>query len=213
TPGFGMDSRFGGFMQYRYQDERVRTGSIVLPRRLFGYILQFSPSRRVSQISLNGTAGTDIDFAASRPATGTTINLSTSLYPTDHLSLQLLYNTRWLNVDNAAGMEQRLFTAHVSRLKATYTFTARLFVRGIAQYVSNDRDPSLYSSSVAAQSGDFGGALLVACKLKQESGVFLGDGGNREANQQPDRAPPHPRACAKPTDDFHRCTQLYRRYV
>ena len=41
-------------------------------------------------------------------------------------------------------MSQRLFTARISRVRGTYTFTAQLFARGIVQYVSTDRDPQLY---------------------------------------------------------------------
>src|SRR6187200_1343613 len=69
-----------------------------------GCILQLSPSRRVSQISVDGTTGTDVDFAESRPATGTTINARVALYPTDHLSVELRRDQRWLNVDDEAGV-------------------------------------------------------------------------------------------------------------
>ena len=187
-PGVGMDSRFGGFMQYRYQEERVRAGSIVLPRRLFGYIVQFSPSRRVSQISVDGTTGTDVDFAESRPATGTTINARVALYPTDHLSVELRRNQRWLNVDDEAGVARRLFTANVSRVRTTYTFTSRLFVRGIAQYVSTDRDPTLYTTTVSERSGTFGGSLLLAYKLNWQSVMFVGYGDNRQLTDEHDLA-------------------------
>src|SRR5262249_10280624 len=32
VPGFGMDSKLNGFMQYRFVDERVRAKSVELPR-------------------------------------------------------------------------------------------------------------------------------------------------------------------------------------
>ncbi|MBZ5559864.1 MAG: carbohydrate binding family 9 domain-containing protein [Acidobacteriia bacterium] len=183
-PGFGMDTRYNGFMQVRYIDDEIRSGDRTFPRHQFGYIAQFSPSRVVAQVSLDGTAGTDIDFANSRPARGTTINLSARINPTQHVDLSLVQNQRWLDVDDAAGASQRLFIARVSRVKGTYTFTSRLFVRGIAQYTYTSRDPLLYTSSASARSGDFGGSLLLAYKLNWQSVMFVGYGDDRELSDQ-----------------------------
>ena len=56
-----------------------------------------------------------------------------------------------------------------------------MFLRGIAQYVSTDRDPSLYTSSdVAARSATLSGQLLFAYKLNWQSVLFLGYGDDRE---------------------------------
>jgi hypothetical protein len=182
-PGLAMDARMNGFMQYRYIDERIRTGAIVLPRHLFGYIAQFSPSRAISAISVDGTAGRDIDFANSRPAGGATINLNATLHPTDHLELAIIRNQRWLNVDTTRG-STRLLTAHISRIKGTYTFTSRFFVRSIVQYVSTDRDPALFTTTVADRSGDYGSSLLLAYKVNWQSVMFVGFGDNRELTDQ-----------------------------
>jgi len=76
-------------------------------------------------------------------------------------------------------VNRRLFSARVSRLRTTYTFTSRLFVRGVAQYVSTDRDPSLYLSEVAARSGAFSGSALFAYKLNWQSVMFVGYGDDR----------------------------------
>jgi hypothetical protein len=179
-PGFGMDTKWDGFMQFRYMDDRVRAGERVMDRRQFGYVVQFSPSRRLSQLSLDGRSGQDIDFANGRPGHGTSINLSGRVNPTQHLELALVQNHRWLSVDDAAGDGQRLFTARVSRVRGTYTFTARLFVRGITQYVTTERNPSLYLSPVTPRSGALNGSLLLAYKLNWQSVVFVGYGDDRE---------------------------------
>jgi hypothetical protein len=179
TPGVGMDARFGGFMQFRFVDEDVRAGDRVIGRRQFGYIAQFSPSRRVSQISLNGLTGEEIDFDNARPGHGTTLNLRARLNATDHLELELVQNQRWVNVTVGSPESRRLFTARVSRVRATYTFTSNLFVRGIAQYVFTDRDPSLYVSQMDARSGDFSGSALLAYKLNWQSVMFVGYGDER----------------------------------
>jgi len=74
---------------------------------------------------------------------------------------------------------RRLFFARVSRVKGTYTFTSRLFTRTIVQYVSTDRDPSLYSHPVPARSGTFGGSVLLGYKLNWQSVMFVGYGDDR----------------------------------
>jgi hypothetical protein len=180
-PGFGMDSRWNGFLQFRLIDENIRAGDHTIGRRRFGYIAQFSPSRRVSFLSINGTTGQEIDFANSRPGTGTTINLAATFDPTNHLNLQLVQNQRWVNVDDAAQVSRRLFIARVSRIRGTYTFTARLFARSIVQYVSTNRDVALYTSDPPApKSGTLSGQLLLAYKLNWQSVMFAGYGDDRE---------------------------------
>jgi len=180
-PGFGMDSKANGFMQFRLIDDAIRTpAGDVIGRRQFGYILLFSPSRLFSQVEADGFLGQDIDFDNSRPAHGTTINSSATIRPTKHFEVALVENQQWLSVARGPDDWQRLFAARVSRLKGTYTFTARLFVRAIAQYVSTDRDPALYRFAVTSRSGDFGASLLLAYKINWQSVMFLGYGDDRE---------------------------------
>ena len=183
-PGIGLNTRWSGFLQFRYIDNPTRAGDLLIGRKQFGYYAQFSPSRRFSAVGLNGTLGQEIDFANARPGRGSTINASATLQPTDHLALDLLENMRWLNVDGPQSVDARLFIERISRIKSTYTFTSRFFVRVIAQYDATTRDPSLYSSSVDAQSGTFGGSALVAYKLNWQSVMFVGYGDDRELSDQ-----------------------------
>jgi hypothetical protein len=181
VPGFGMDTLWNGFLQFRLHDEQARAGAGTLGRRYFGYIAQFSPSRRVTSVAADGTTGQQIDFANARRGTGTTVNLSARLNPTNHLDLSLVQNQRWIHVDDTLGTARRLFIARVSRLRGTYTFTPRLFVRGIAQYVSTDRDPRLYlAADTTARSATFSGQALLAYKLNWQSVMFVGYGDDRE---------------------------------
>jgi hypothetical protein len=182
-PGVGMDTRYSGFMQFRFLDDRTRAGDVVIGRRLFGYIAQFSPSRVVSRIGVDGTAGRDIDFANARPARGATVNLNATLHPTDHLELALIENQRFLNVDRPGG-SGRFLTQRVSRLRGTYTFTSRLFARGIAQYVATSRDPLLSPTEVSARSGELSGSALLAYKINWQSVMFVGYGDERELNDR-----------------------------
>jgi hypothetical protein len=77
-----------------------------------------------------------------------------------------------------------LFTARVERVKANYTFTAKSFVRLIGQYVSTDRDPSLFIQPVAAHDGTFNGSVLLAYKINWQSVMFVGYGDERELTDQ-----------------------------
>jgi hypothetical protein len=183
-PGFGMDTRLNGFVQLRYIDDRSRAGDRLLRRRQFGYVASFSPSRRVTSVGVNGTIGRDIDFANAQPADGATINLNGTVQPTNHLEVVLLQNLRLLNVDDQFGRQARLLTQRVSRVRTTYTFTSRLFVRAIGQYVGTTRDPQLFLEAVADRSGAFGGSVLFAYKLNWQSVMFAGYGDDRELSDQ-----------------------------
>src|SRR5262249_52596811 len=116
------------------------------------------------------------------------------LVPTDHLSLNLIQNTRSLDVA-AGGVSGRLFIEQVSRAKATYTFTSKMFVRAIGQYVETRRDPSLYTFAVTEKSGAFNGCTLFAYKLNWQSVMFVGYGDDREL-----APPPGPARRLQPVD-------------
>src|SRR5207247_708842 len=126
--------------------------------------------------------GEEIDFANARAGNGPTINVNATVNATQHLAFDLVQNQRWLNLD-ADGRRQRLFLARVSRVKGTYTFTSRLFARGIAQYVSTTRDPSLYMDRVTAKSATLNGSALVAYKLNWQSVMFVGYGDDRALSE------------------------------
>jgi hypothetical protein len=184
SPGAGMDTKLNGFMRFRYENDVVRSGTQLFPRQQFVYTVQVSPSRTVSQVTLDGFIGQEVDFANSRPGHGGTINVNATLHPGGHLELALLQASRLLNVDDAAGVGKRLFNAQVSRVRGTYTFTARSFTRVIGQYVSTHRDSSLYLDPTPATSGTFSGSALFAYKLNWQSVLFVGYGDDRELSDQ-----------------------------
>jgi hypothetical protein len=179
-PGMGMDTRWNGFMQFRFIDDKVRAGEQLIERKQFGYVVRFSPSRRVTQVSVDGVSGQEIDFANSRAGTGTTVNFSATVHPTEHLELNVVHNQRALDVDTTSGASGRLLTSRVTRLHSTYNFTARMFVRVIAQWTATTRDPQLFINTVSRKDGDFSGSALLAYKLNWQSVLFLGYGDNRD---------------------------------
>src|SRR5262249_16704572 len=143
------------------------------------FFVQFDPPRWISRLTINGHAGQDIDFANARAGNGGEISVQTSIRPTDHLTLDFVGDRQWLNVRSGEGRSGRLFTAQVTRLKTTYTFSARSCLRLIGQYVKTDRDPSLYTFSVSQKSGNFDGSALFAYKLNWQTVFFLGYGDSR----------------------------------
>ena len=96
----------------------------------------------------------------------------------------LIANTAFLSVDDASGAGRWLYTSRVQRVRANYTFTARSFVRAIAQYVSNDRDPSLFLAPQPAHDGFFSGSVLFAYKINWQSVMFVGYGDDRTLDEQ-----------------------------
>jgi hypothetical protein len=178
--GTGMDGKWNSFLRLWYAFDRVRAGEVTLPRQQLLYIVQASPSLVVNRISLDGFVGQEIDFEGARVGTGANVNFSMTVRPFDHLELAFNGSRRWLDVDAPSGGKARLFTASVDRLRATYTFTSRAFLRVIGQYVSTRRDPSLYATEVAEKDASFSGSALFAYKLNWQTVLFVGYGDNRE---------------------------------
>jgi hypothetical protein len=181
-----MDGKWNSFMRFRYANDRVRTGDLVLPRQQFIYTVNANPSRAVSQLSLDGFVGQEIDFANNRRGHGADVTLQGTLRPTNHLELRLRSGRRWLNVGRGTGGSGRLFTAQVQRLRATYNFTPRAFLRVIGQWVETNREPSLYTSQVERRDGDFSGSALFAYKLNWQTVLFVGYGDNRALTETED---------------------------
>ncbi len=180
SPGFGMDGLWSSFTGIRVAFDRVRAGDVTISRTQLIYTVQLSPSRFFSRIALDGFLGEEVDFDGARPGHGGRVTASANIRPTNHLELQFDGDLRWLNVKPFEGAEaRRLFTAEVERLKATYNFTARSYLRLIGQYVQTERDPSLYAIPVSERDGFFSGSLLFAYKLNWQTVLFVGYGDNR----------------------------------
>jgi hypothetical protein len=186
--GVGMDGGWNSFGRFWVYDDRWRvaqpetqpTAFREIPKQQFRFILQASPSQLVSGLYLEGALGQEIDFDNARPGHGATLTLGATFRPTDHLALRLDASRRWIDVrPDGGGPESRLFTAQVERLKATYTFNSRCYLRLVGQYERTDRNPALYRALVDARGGSFAGSALVAYKLNWQSVMFLGYGDDR----------------------------------
>jgi uncharacterized protein DUF5916 len=183
VPGVMLDGKWNSYAEFRWKAETVRADQGLFSPKYFTYFVQFSPSRAIGRIQLDGEVGDRVDFVNGRLGRGGNLNLSSNLRPTDHLALELVGGWSRLDVDagggNGGGGERRLFTAEVLRLKATYTFTARTFLRLIGQRTRTERDVDLYTVDVDAEEKDFAGSALFAYKLNWQTVLFLGYGDER----------------------------------
>ena len=174
--GTGMDGRWNSFFQFRYANEEIDSGRGPLPVQRFHFIVEASPSRLISGLVLEGFVGQEIDFENHRVGNGANVVARGTIRPTNHLELLVNASRRWLNVAPTGIPEGRLFTAEVERLRATYTFTPRMFVRGIVQYVETVRDPRLFEDAVDRRTADVTTSALFAYKLNWQTVVFVGYG-------------------------------------
>jgi hypothetical protein len=180
APGVGIDGKWNSFWQLRPTFDEVRSGEQTFDRNQVRLIAQVRPAQRVPNLYFEATVGDEVDFANDRPADGGSVYFEGALLPTDHLDLSLIVNRRWLDVDDPALGSGRLLTADVARLRASYTFSRRMFLRLIGQWVETRRDPALYLSAVQAKSGGLGGSALLAYKLSWQTVFFLGFGDQQD---------------------------------
>lgn len=179
TAGASMDALLDSTLQLNYAYDQVLVAGKLLSRHEAVYSLSMSPGEIVARIELIGSAGQQIDFENARTGTGIDGALILTARPTPRLELVWNESLRWVDVDVAGQARSRLFTARVDRLRATYSFTARLFVRFTGQYEVTRRSPELYLTPVTPKDADFAGSLLFAYKINWQSVVFLGYGDNR----------------------------------
>lgn len=186
-PGIQFQGHRGlqGELDYLVSTERV--GDKLLPRKFASYWFQLAPSRLFGNINVSGDWGDAIDYVNARPGLGGDVTLSARIQPEDHLELRWNEALAWVNVDTTDGTRRRLFTAGVHRLKATYNFTNRAFLRAIVQYILTDRNPALYTDpTTPRREASLSASALFAYKLNWQTVLFLGYGDNRATDERYD---------------------------
>jgi Domain of unknown function (DUF5916)/Carbohydrate family 9 binding domain-like len=183
SAGFGADGRHRSFWRIRLANENVRTRTgAMFQRNQLVYTIQFGVNRVLSYLSFDGWVGQDVDFDNDRLGKGATINFNGTLHPTDHLELKLTDGLRFLNVDPG-----HLFTAQVERVRATYMFDSRRFVRLVVQNERGTFNPALYDPRLnpilpPPRSGDLATQLLFAYKLNWQTVLYVGAGDLRDVD-------------------------------
>ena len=137
---------------------------------------EVTPHKRV-YVSAELNAGSQIDFANTRPATRVRLSPFIRFKATRHLELSLGDTNERLYVDDG-----RLYTADVAEFRAVYQFNVRMFVRAIVQYSDIDRDPSLYKFAVDSHSQRVFPQFLFSYKVNPQTVLFVGYSSTRLAN-------------------------------
>lgn len=177
-----------------YHLDEVRAGGILFDRQQLTWSITVNPSRTFSQVAVSGVTGEEVDFANLRPGDGTSLTYSAIVRPTEHLDLRFNGSYQWLDVRPGAELgrgtdRQRLFTAQVARLRATYTFNSRTFLRLIGQQTQVERDPAIYLFPVRRNEETFSGSALFAYKLNWQTVLFVGYGDERALDRFEDLQP------------------------
>ena len=179
SAGFGADGKFRSFTRIRLAHDTVANGGEVFDRDRLYYQVQFSVNRVLSAVNFDGWIGDEVDFFNNRLGRGANMNASATLRPNHHLQVSLVSGLRWLTIDG-----DRLFTSQVERIRATYTFNARTFLRTIVQNQRTNRDEALYGDAVGQHSGSLAGQLLFAYKLNWQTVFYVGFGDLREVTTE-----------------------------
>ena len=116
--------------------------------------------------------GDDVDVVGVRLADSIDLGVRARYNFGNHLRGDLSHNLRRLEL--TAG---RLFEANLSELRLVYQFNLRMFLRGIFQYATIDRQAELYSTPVLASESDLFGQLLFTYKVNPQTAVYLGYSG------------------------------------
>jgi hypothetical protein len=173
--GFGADGRHQSFSRWRYAYENVRAGDRLFQRHQLLFNEQFSVNRTITQVGLNGWIGQQVDFANLRLGRGANLSPYATIRPTNHVQLDFSGGVRWLTVP-VSGSRGRLFTSQVERLRATYTFNAKTFLRAIVQNQRTNNNPDLYTFDVSQHGGSLASQILWAYKLNWQTVMYVGYG-------------------------------------
>ena len=173
--GSGMDGALNSFIRLELNQDGIRVGNELLKRFRPRIYVESSPSRAINNLFLDSYVGEEIDFANGREGHGASLSSGVSVRPNDHLVLGANVSRRWLDV-KSGGLEGRLFTAQVERLRATWTFNSRSFLRLIGQYVETKRDPALYTFATSPKDATLNGSALFAYKLNWQTVMYAGFG-------------------------------------
>jgi hypothetical protein len=152
--------------------------------------VQFAVSRLIPQVSFDGFVGQDIDFFNNRVGRGARVNFSAQFRPTSRLQLSTTDILQWLTERSVTGVEGRLFTAQVERLRAQYMFSPQMFIRAVVQNQRTSSNPAIYGVDLPLRDGTLSSQILFAYKVNWQSVLYLGYGDIRDVNEEVDDTNP-----------------------
>ena len=172
--GLNMEGKRSLYSEVFFNSVEERVGDKLLRANAVWAEGSVSPSAVWSNLSVFALLGQQIDYAGARVGRGGDLSLNATVRPTDHLTLIMNAERQWIDISG-----ERLYTADTARLKATYNFSARAFLRVIGQWVETRYNPSLYATPVPERDGGLAASILFAYKLNWQSVLYLGYGDNR----------------------------------
>lgn len=196
SAGFGADGKFRSFTRIRFANESFRNTNRftnkdeILSRNQLVYSVQFAVSRLVPQVSFNGWVGQDIDFFNNRVGHGARVNFGAQFRPTTRLTMSSTTVLQWLSERGDTGVEGRLFTAQIERVRAQYMFSPRMFVRAVVQNQRTSSNPLIYGIDLPLRTGNLSSQFLFAYKLNWQSVLYAGYGDIRDVNEEVDNSDP-----------------------
>ena len=118
---------------------------------------------------LNGEFAESVDYGNVRLGTKLRVSPYFMWKIGRHISTAFDHNYERFDVDG-----KRLYTAHISYLRAIYQFSPRAFVRAIVQYRNDNLNPALYPDGFPSEAERFASQLLFSYKINPQTVFFLG---------------------------------------
>ena len=173
VPGFYFQGKWNseGWLAFRSETERVGAGEI--DSFFLRFFTKVTPFAAVPTLSIDGEYGERIDYVNEREGFGGRIDLSLIGRPSQRIELQSSFLHQWLDTRDS---RERIFTASIERLKASYSFSNRSMVRVIGQHSTVKRNRSLYRSPVDPEKGGLQLSALYAFRLDTQTVLFIGGG-------------------------------------
>ena len=175
SAGFGSDGKFQSFNRWRYAIENFRSGGRIFQIHRVVYSEQFSINKLIPQVGASGWIGQQVDFANNRLGRGADFEPYFTVRPTNHLEVSFTGGLQWLNEPDRTS-ENRLFTEQIERIRATYTFNSKMFLRTIVQNRRRNRAQSLYTFDVDQHGGSLASQILFAYKINWQTLLYVGYG-------------------------------------
>jgi len=169
-PYLSLNGKWNSSLLFQYHArEQLRTGARLLEYNYVHFQIELKPSQRFSSLALSGQVGEQADVANERIGRGGILSLNASFRPGSHLATDIRAERQWLNIG-----KNRLFTADVAQLKATYNFSSRMFLRFVGQYSQVNRNPLLYSEPVQKMEGYWGTTILYGYRFNWQTAIYVG---------------------------------------
>jgi len=145
--------------------------------RILDLFFEFQPTGSL-QLGLRSRIGETVDFANAQPADQVQIRPFMDWRIGLHFRLALNHDYQQLDVEGG-----RLFTAHLSEVRAVYQLNLRTFFRAIVQRLDVQRDPLLYEEEEDAETQNLFAQLLFSYKVNPRTVIFAGYSEGQEGNQ------------------------------